>query len=537
MVLPPKKRALYGRHSTDLQNARSTADQIALLREASRAEGVTDVLVFADEAVSGSAIANRPGLRALLAAVERGEVSDVMAEALDRLSRDQEDIAHIYKRLLYAGAVLKTLAEGPIDRIHIGLKGTMNELFLHDLAVKTRRGLVARVNAGFSGGGRCYGYDIVGKGELEPNLHQAGVIHSIFARYADKESPRAIAHSLNAAGEPGPRGGTWTPSTIHGDRRTGDGILHQELYIGVRVFNRRRYRKHPDTGKRSSVLNPPEDWIRQPVPELRIIDDELWARVQSRKAELSALPAAQGRKPKRLLSGLMKCKQCGFSMTLNGSKYNCSGHRERGTCSNGKIIAATTVEKRVLTGIKTHLLSPEAIAEAVRAFHAVAETERRALQVERAPLERELAEIERKLKRAQAMCLDGAIETDELKTISAPLKTRRGEIQARLAADAAPSVIQLHPGAADAYRRLAGNLHQAIDEEDGEEVRAELRKLIDRVDFIPMEGLGKFQLEVHGSLAALLALGQAQKAENPTGGSCGVSLGAGAGFEPATFRL
>jgi len=70
------------------------------------------VLVFADEAVSGSAIANRPGLRALLAAVERGEVSDVMAEALDRLSRDQEDIAHIYKRLLYAGAVLKTLAKG-----------------------------------------------------------------------------------------------------------------------------------------------------------------------------------------------------------------------------------------------------------------------------------------------------------------------------------------------------------------------------------------------------------------------------------------
>ncbi len=148
------------------------------------------------------------------------------------------------------------------------------------------------------------------------------------------------------------------------------------------------------------------------------------------------------------------------------------------------------MEKRVLTGIKTHLLSPEAIAEAVRAFHAAADAERRALQVERAPLERELAEIERKLKRAQTMCLEGAIETDELKTISAPLKTRRSEIQARLAADVAPSVIQLHPGAADAYRRLAENLHQAIDGEDGEEVRAELRKLIDRVDFIPIEGLG-----------------------------------------------
>ena len=550
MVLRPKKRAIYGRHSSDLQNTRSTADQIALLREASRAEGIMDVLVFRDEAVSGSAIANRPGLRALLAAVERGEVSDVMAEALDRLSRDQEDIAGIFKRFAYAGVALKTLAEGPIDRIHIGLKGTMNELFLHDLAVKTRRGLTARVKAGFSGGGRCYGYDIVGKGELQPNAHQVGILHQIFNDFGRNElSGRAIAHKLNAAGEPGPRGGEWTPSTIHGDRRAQDGILHQELYIGVRVFNRRRYRKHPDTGKRSSVLNPPEEWLREPVPHLRIIDQGLWDAVQARLDAQAEQPKTLTRKPKRLLSGLMKCSLCGSAMTLKGGKYNCSGRYDRGTCSNGKIIAAKTVEERVLTGIKTHLLSPEAISEAVRAFHAAAETERRALQVERAPLERELAEIERKLKRAQTMCLEGAIETEELKTISAPLKTRRSEIQARLATDTAPLVIQLHPGAAEAYRRLAENLHQAIEGDDGEEVRTELRKLIDRVDFIPMEGLGKFQLEVHGSLAALLALGEARNAKNPTAGSrevsvdqsltsgCEVMLGAGAGFEPATFRL
>ena len=143
MVLRPKMRAIYGRHSTDLQNARSTADQIALLRDASRAEGITDILEFTDEAISGSAIDNRPGLRALLNAVARGEVSDVLTEALDRLSRDQENIAHIFKRLTYANVPLRTLTEGPIDRIHIGLKGTMNELFLHDLAQKTRRGLVA----------------------------------------------------------------------------------------------------------------------------------------------------------------------------------------------------------------------------------------------------------------------------------------------------------------------------------------------------------------------------------------------------------
>nr|WP_313574757.1 recombinase family protein [Brevundimonas sp.] len=256
-------RAIYGRHSIDLQNARSTADQIALLRDASRAEGITDILEFTDEAISGSAIDNRPGLRALLNAVARGEVSDVLTEALDRLSRDQENIAHIFKRLTYANVPLRTLTEGPIDRIHIGLKGTMNELFLHDLAKKTRRGLVARVKAGFSGGGRCYGYDIVGKGELQPNARQVGILHQIFNDFGRNEmSARAIAHKLNAASEAGPRGGEWTPSTIHGDRRAQDGILHQELYRRAGVQSASlpqapRLRKALISAKSAGGLDPP----------------------------------------------------------------------------------------------------------------------------------------------------------------------------------------------------------------------------------------------------------------------------------------
>jgi len=41
------------------------------------------------------------------------------------------------------------------------MKGTMNALFLKDLADKTRRGLRGRVTAGKSGGGLSYGYRVV----------------------------------------------------------------------------------------------------------------------------------------------------------------------------------------------------------------------------------------------------------------------------------------------------------------------------------------------------------------------------------------
>jgi hypothetical protein len=121
------------------------------------------------------------------------------------------------------------------------------------------------------------------------------------------------------------------------------------------------------------------------------------------------------------------------------------------------------------------------------------------------------------------MWLDGAIETPELKTNSAPLQARRQELTALLS-EAAPQTVQLHPGAAEAYCRLATDLHQAIEGDDGEDVRTELRKLID-----PVDGLGKFQLEVHGSLAALLALRGAQNAKTPAVLAAGVFVMLGCG--------
>jgi site-specific DNA recombinase len=56
---------------------------------------------------------------------------------------------------------LVTLAEGEISELHVGLKGTMNALFLKDLAQKTRRGQRGRVEAGKIPGGNSYGYRII----------------------------------------------------------------------------------------------------------------------------------------------------------------------------------------------------------------------------------------------------------------------------------------------------------------------------------------------------------------------------------------
>jgi hypothetical protein len=193
---------------------------------------------------------------------------------------------------------MDTLSEGEINELHIGLKGTMSALFLKDLADKTRRGLRGRIEAGRSGGGNSYGYDVVRRleadgsqatGERTINLSEAAVVRRIFNDYVHGMSPRAIAQALNHEHIAGPRGTGWGSSTIHGNPSRGTGILNNQLYIGRLIWNRLRYIKDPATGRRVSRLNPESSWIIVDTPELRLIDQDLWEATKARQ-ERSALP-------------------------------------------------------------------------------------------------------------------------------------------------------------------------------------------------------------------------------------------------------
>jgi site-specific DNA recombinase len=84
---------------------------------------------------------DRHGYQKLLKDASAGVLDVVVAESLDRLSRDLAEVATLFKHLSYLGVRLWTVAEGQINDLHVGLKGTMNALYLKDLAQKTHRGL------------------------------------------------------------------------------------------------------------------------------------------------------------------------------------------------------------------------------------------------------------------------------------------------------------------------------------------------------------------------------------------------------------
>jgi DNA invertase Pin-like site-specific DNA recombinase len=264
--------AIYARYSSDLQREASIEDQNRICRERAAKEGWSIYQEYSDSGISAASLI-RPGIQRLLRDAQAGRFAILIAESLDRLSRDQEDIAHIFKRVSFAGGRIVTLSEGEINELHIGLKGTMGALYLKDLADKTRRGLRGRVEAGKSGGGNSYGYDVVRglgpngqplTGERRIDALAAAIVRRIFEEYAAGVSPRAIAQQLNAESVPGPSGKAWGPSTIHGNRQRGTGILNNELYIGRLVWNRLRYVKDSETGRRVSRA---QSGVRMDCPE------------------------------------------------------------------------------------------------------------------------------------------------------------------------------------------------------------------------------------------------------------------------------
>ena len=547
-----RRVAIYARYSSDLQSAASIEDQVRVCREHAERNGHEIVEIFSDYAISGGSLKTRPAMLALMAAAREGSFDQVLVEALDRISRDQEDIAAIYKRLVHADVLLCTLAEGEISELHVGLKGTMNALFLKDLADKTRRGQRGRVEAGRIPGGNSYGYRMIRRlgedgtlirGEREIDPEQSAIVRRIFDAYVAGQPPRRIAADLNAGGIPSPRGGLWNALTINGSRQRRNGILNNELYLGRITYNRQRFVKDPETGKRVSRSNPEALWVIKEVPELRIIDDETWDAVQAIKARYSSRAGNKRQTKKRLLSGLVRCGSCGGAMTIvNRERYSCSARRERGTCKSPVGVQGSALEARVLAGLRDILLGrEELIEEFAVAYRAEIDRLRRTRRQGRNAHQKDLARVERGIERCVMFIAEGEGDPGAVRAKLTELEARKRSLQRALDdVDPAPE-IEIHPNMAELYRRKVHELQALLDDDAARPGAMDaIRSMIDRIEVSAGEARGEPHVLLVGALAAVLQFASAPRTQNAAteGGGVGrVLLVAGVGFEPTTFRL
>lgn len=375
-----KPRAvIYARFSTEMQNANSTRDQIAACRAFAETNGWQVLETFEDAGISG-ANRGRPGYQKMIEAVKSGLVDVVLAEGMGRLNRSQELSAHLFSICDFRGVEIHTLADGRVEEIQIGMKGTMDALQLKRTSHEVHRGQTGKIKDGFSAGGLSFGYRVPidpttglrRSGETEIDEAQALIVKRIFREFADGNSPRAIAHQLNEEHIPAPRDGAWKVNTIYGNAGRCTGILNNQLYAGTRVWNRRNYRKDPETDKRVSRKRDEAELLTCDVPELRIIEPALWDAAKARqgtqrKTLKKSAPVALRRK-KYLLSGLVQCGKCGGNMTVAGTgarrAYYCANAKEKGAtvCTGLPGIRIDKLQPLVLAGLRDELMMPEAVA-------------------------------------------------------------------------------------------------------------------------------------------------------------------------------
>ena len=516
---------IYSRFSSDLQSAATIVDQERVCRLRAEREDWQVVETFADHAISGSTML-RSGYQNLIARLRLGGVAVVLAESLDRFSRDQEHIAGFFKLARFAGVRIITLSEGEISELHIGLKGTMGALYLKELAEKTRRGEAGRILKGRSMGGPAYGYQVVRQlapdGELERGLRaidqgEATIVRRIFRNFANGASPLSIARALNAEGVPGPTGRLWYDASIRGRPARGEGILRNVLYTGQLIWNRRRSLVDPQTGQTVRRNNAAEDLVEVAVPHLRVIEQPLWDTVQARlTTEAVATPAAGAqaspegfwdrRRPRHLLTNKVFCGCCAGPFTSRGRDYLACHNAFQGACRNRRSIRRGRLEGQVVASLRRDLMAPDALEGFIEAFTTEWKRLEREANLDLDGARRDLATAERRLANLVEAIADGLRNTS-LKQQLHVLETKCDALRAQIGAPL-PASPTFPPNLAATYRQRVTELECAIADNKIPAVLEAARALIERVIVhAPPDDEGTHPIELEGAISGMLRAG------------------------------
>ncbi|TBD88116.1 recombinase family protein [Rhizobium ruizarguesonis] len=610
----------YARYSTERQSEVSIETQIELGKEFIDKRGWNLVEVFTDHAVSGTSYKTRPGIQALLKRAEQSDIDVVLCITCDRISRDAEHGNGFLKRLRFRDIELWTVyGSTVVTDMEMGLRSTLSQELIEQIRTRTRDGMKTAVRKGKASTCLAYGYKVKlvydGNGDRIPGLRdinedEAEVIRWIFRQYADGVSPRDIAKRLNAQGTPGPRGAKWRDTAIRGHVSRGTGILNNTTYIGRVVWNRRQYRKNPETERRVARGNKESDWIvNDDHQALRIVDDALWARVKERQKEIGELFSYTttnrlngAHRPSYMLSGILECAECGGPYAIMAKdRYGCTNHKKHlpidgldgACCSNQKTILRKDIEDRVLSCLAPAFFGMgvfDDVARQVRQNLASAiknePNPRQRLAEELKAVEREQRQIieqisERKAEgRPRLAALDDMLDTLEERRTgleadlqqSPPEEEDLEEKVRKLKAEVSPESVELIINSASYYMR------EHADAETKQPFINIVRQFIQKVVIGKTPGHQPASLEVHGQIASILAAMEAATILEKRFGALArhdylerlrageldteqkqkklldayaeelsvkrleweniqVSVVAGAGFEPAAFRL
>ena len=287
--------AIYARKSTEQNGVsdeeKSVGRQIDHARAYAARKGwtVDDRYIYKDDGISGAEFAKRPGFVRLLNAVKKpAPFSILIVSEPSRLGREQFETGYAFKQLSEAGVRVfaylddhEVLLDTPVNRFLMSAASFAADVERDKARQRTYDAMSRKARAGYVTGGRTFGYhnEVVGDHkEYRINETEAAVIRRIFDLCAKGVGQVAIAKKLNDEGAPSPRPQqgrphAWAPSSVRE-------VWYRDLYRGIKVWNRTQ--KRGAWGKVQPTARPESEWLRVPVPKIRIVSDDQWAKAHAR---------------------------------------------------------------------------------------------------------------------------------------------------------------------------------------------------------------------------------------------------------------
>jgi site-specific DNA recombinase len=249
----------------------------------------------------------------------------------------------------------------------------------------------------------------------------------------------------------------------------------------------------------------------------------------------------RARRPAYLLSNLIKCSVCGGGFSkVSAHHYGCSNARNRGTCNNRLTIRRDVLEASVVLGLKTHLMQPELVKEFAAEYHRELNRLNGAREGAYAQQREELARVERQIRAVIEAIKDG-MRTPGMKDELLALEARKSALTAEVKQAPEPAP-RLHPRRADIYRDKVERLQESLNADATRAEAAEaLRGLVEEVRLVPEDArMVNSRSSSRAISPAFWRSRQSTRSPKPVTAErdgLQVTVVAGVGFEPTTFRL
>ncbi|MBI2606466.1 MAG: recombinase family protein [Deltaproteobacteria bacterium] len=383
----------------------------------------------------------------------------LIVDDLSRLTRSLGNLLSLYEMLRWYEVELISICDGISSedvsaKTFFTVKGMVND-FTNDIhAERVIRGMEIRALAGFSCGDHPYGYDSEAtkfenaKGRPFPshfkiviNEVEAQTVRRIFSMYDLGLGFIRIAKALNEERTPSPglqyakagKAPVWSPRGVQH-------ILKNEKYIGIWKWKKTKIGLHPETKLRCSKARPITDWVshmegKQTREDLRIVEQDVWDRVQKKFEENQKDPAdhrKRGRRydkksvlPEHPFSGILECGVCASNLLLlsgrRGGYYGCVSAHRQGICENRMMYKMDHIEKMLIDILKTNLTpNVEVIDAAFKHYERAIRVKTQGIPARLQQIEDELGLLESELKNLIAFVIRGAGS----ESINAEIKNR-----------------------------------------------------------------------------------------------------------------